>query len=139
MGALLGNAAEDVVASVGSYAFNLGLAFQIVDDVLDIIGDPETLGKPVGSDIVQGAGAIMAQNGRQITSDGASPSQQPEEAADPIVEMMARLRDSGAVDVALVKANDYAARARDALKTLPESPARLELESLVDLVVNRER
>ena len=137
MGAILGEAGEETITALANYAFNLGLAFQIVDDVLDIIGDPETMGKPVGSDVVQGAGAIMAQNGRQHTAEKAA--SQPTPAADPIAEMLASLRDSGAVDLALAKAYDYAARAREALAVVPHSPAREELDSLVDLVVNRQR
>ncbi|MGD8585769.1 MAG: polyprenyl synthetase family protein [Chloroflexota bacterium] len=137
MGAILGEAGEETITALANYAFNLGLAFQIVDDVLDIIGDPETMGKPVGSDVVQGAGAIMAQNGRQHAAEKAA--SQPTPAADPIAEMLASLRDSGAVDLALAKAYDYAARAREALAVVPHSPAREELDSLVDLVVNRQR
>jgi geranylgeranyl pyrophosphate synthase len=137
MGAILGEASDEVVDALASYAYNLGLAFQIVDDVLDIIGDPETMGKPVGSDVAQGAGAIMAQNGRQHGAEKAV--SQSTAAADPIAAMLASLRDSGAVDIALAKAQEYAARARQALDLVPQSPARDELESLVDLVVNRQR
>lgn len=139
MGAILGKADQEVVAALGSYAFNLGLAFQIVDDVLDIIGDPETLGKPVGSDIAQGAGAIMAQNGRHLATEAAASQSTAAATADPIAELLASLRDSGAVDVALAKANEYAARAREALRLLPDSIARDELETLVDKVVDRQR
>jgi geranylgeranyl pyrophosphate synthase len=143
MGAVLGQGSQPVVDALAEFAFNLGLAFEIVDDVLDIVGDPETMGKPVGSDIAHGAGAMMAQNGRQLPSDGsadltAAPPTTAE-AADPIAEMMAQLRESGAVDLALAKANEYAERARDALSTLPNSPARHELQDLVDKVVERER
>ncbi|MGD2077422.1 MAG: polyprenyl synthetase family protein [Chloroflexota bacterium] len=134
MGAILGGAGDETVDALAAYAFNLGLAFQIVDDILDIIGDPTTMGKPVGKDVAQGAGAIMAQNGRQKANTAVAA-----EAADPIADMLARLRDSGAVDIALAKAQDYATRARHALTVVPDSPARQELESLVDLVVNRQR
>jgi len=139
MGAILGEAGEEVVDALATYAFNLGLAFQIVDDVLDIIGDPATQGKPVGNDIAQGAGAIMAQNGKHLVSEAAAAHTPTAPAADPIAEMLANLRSSGAVDVALAKALDYAGRAREALRPVPASPARDELESLVDLVVNRQR
>jgi geranylgeranyl pyrophosphate synthase len=139
MGAILGDASDEIVDALAGYAFNLGLAFQIVDDVLDIIGDPETLGKPVGSDIAQGAGAIMAQNGRQLAADASASSPPAAPTADPIAAMLASLRTSGAIEVALAKAYDYAGRAGEALRGLPDSPARDELESLVDLVVNRQR
>ncbi|UCG23550.1 MAG: polyprenyl synthetase family protein [Chloroflexota bacterium] len=146
MGAILGEGDRATLDALTEYAFNLGLAFQIVDDVLDIVGDPETMGKPVGSDVVQGAGAMMAQNGRQPSSDGAADvapdgavAPAAADAADPIAEMMAQLRDSGAVDLALAKATEYASRAINALATLPESPARDQLRELVDMVVERER
>lgn len=136
MGAILGQANEEVIDALAEYAFNLGLAFQIVDDVLDIVGDPETMGKPVGSDVVQGAGAILAQNGRQTTTAARTAISDVE---DPIADMMARLRDSGAVDMALARANQYAERARKALAPIPHSPARDELYELINTVVERER
>lgn len=49
-GAVLGGAPESCLENVGKYAENVGLAFQIVDDVLDVTSDPDTLGKPIGSD-----------------------------------------------------------------------------------------
>lgn len=130
MGALLAGADEQLISALTSYAHSLGLAFQIVDDVLDIIGDPETLGKPVGSDLAQGAGVIMAQNGKKTTASVSS---------DPIEQMMIRLRDSGAIDLALAQAYEQANRARKALYQLPPSPTRDEMEALIELVVKRER
>ena len=135
MGALLATSDEKIVSALGAYGRYLGMAFQIVDDVLDIIGDEETLGKPVGSDLQQGSGAIMAQNGRESASVIASADTE----ADPIRAMLSRLRDSGAVDIALAQAHELAGRARIALESLPESPAREEMADLIDLVVNRER
>ena len=139
MGAELGQGEQAIIDALAEYAFNLGLAFQIVDDVLDIVGDPETMGKPVGSDVGQGAGAMMAQNGRQLATDVTAAPSTPVDAADPIAEMMAHLRESGAVDLAMAKANEYAGRSLNALDTLPDSPARNQLRELVDMVVERER
>ncbi len=50
-GAIIGGANEDELQKVTKYANNIGLAFQIVDDILDIVGNEEKLGKPIGSDI----------------------------------------------------------------------------------------
>ena len=50
-GAIIGNATEEELSNITKYANNIGLAFQIVDDILDIVGDEQILGKPVGSDI----------------------------------------------------------------------------------------
>lgn len=51
VGAMLGNATEGLLASVEAYAKNLGLAFQITDDILDVTSDAATLGKDVGQDV----------------------------------------------------------------------------------------
>ena len=45
---------ESVCSDIRSFAYDLGLAFQIIDDILDVVSDPETLGKPIGSDAEQG-------------------------------------------------------------------------------------
>lgn len=50
-GAIIGNASEEDLQNITKYANNIGLAFQIVDDILDIVGDEKKLGKPVGSDL----------------------------------------------------------------------------------------
>ncbi|MGM9533304.1 polyprenyl synthetase family protein, partial [Intestinibacter sp.] len=50
-GATVGGATEEELENITKYAKNIGLAFQIVDDILDIVGDEKVLGKPIGSDI----------------------------------------------------------------------------------------
>ncbi|MFZ5591982.1 MAG: polyprenyl synthetase family protein, partial [Bacillota bacterium] len=50
LGAILGNASPPQLAALTDYAENFGLAFQIMDDILDVTGDEQKLGKPVGSD-----------------------------------------------------------------------------------------
>jgi geranylgeranyl pyrophosphate synthase len=137
MGALYGGGNEQTVSALGEYAQNLGLAFQIVDDVLDIMGDPETMGKPAGNDLIQGAGAIVAQNGKKVSQEAAAVAAATAE--DPIQAMMARLRESGAVEVARMQAQEMARRAMKALERVPPSPARQELAALIDMVVEREQ
>ncbi|MDX1614910.1 MAG: polyprenyl synthetase family protein [Candidatus Promineifilaceae bacterium] len=132
MGAMMAGADEQTVSALADYGRHLGLAFQIVDDILDVTGDPETLGKPVGSDIVQGAGALMASNGRKHGSATAVAEH------DPIRALMERLRESGAVEVAMSQADEMARRAHTALTRLPNTQARAELETLVNLVVERQ-
>jgi geranylgeranyl pyrophosphate synthase len=134
MGAHLAHGSESVVEALGNFGRYLGVAFQIVDDVLDVIGDPDTLGKPVGSDLNQGSGAILAQNGRKYT-DGSGPV---DSEADPIVIMMAQLRESGAVEIALQEAREMASKALASLQNVPNSSATEELASLVDEVLERQ-
>lgn len=154
MGALLGGGDERTVDALAVYAWNLGIAFQMVDDILDVVGDPTALGKPVGADLAQGRGAF-APNGKSILSlqgsgDVAAEAAAVAEAvavaevvadpdeADPIARMMAKLRTSGAIEAARLQALEMIERARVALDDVPPSPARDELLSLTDDVLNRD-
>jgi len=137
LGALLAGTDEDTVDALADYAYNLGLTFQIVDDILDIIGDADAMGKPIGLDVSQNRGVAMAQNGGEEVIT-AVVELEPEEETDPIKLMMQNLRESGAVEVARFQADEMAGRARKALTRVPPSGARDELESLIDLVLDRD-
>lgn len=140
MGARLAGADEVVIKALTTYAYNMGLTFQIVDDILDIIGDPEKMGKPVGADLAQNRGVMATQNGGTAVMEEERTAVATAVAeADPFQAMMQRLRDSGAVEVARMQANETAQRARKALLNVPNSPMRDELEALIDLVLNREK
>lgn len=139
MGAMLGNADDKLVDALAEYAFNLGIAFQIVDDLLDVIGDEEVLGKPVGLDVAQQRGALVAEKERPIlTLQPNGDNVATAEKVDPIEQMMSRLRESGAVEIARMQAMEMARRAREALADVPPSPARDELDALVELVLARD-
>ncbi len=137
LGALLAGAIEDTVEALAQYAYNLGLTFQIVDDILDIIGDAEAMGKPTGLDISQNRGVAMAQNGGEEVATAVA-ELQVEEESDPFKRMMQSLRESGAVEVARMQAEEMSGRAREALSRVPPSGARDELERLIDLVLDRD-
>lgn len=71
VGAMLGNAPEGAIRALEAYAKNLGLAFQITDDVLDVVGTPETLGKDVGKDAAHLTFVKLAgiDGARQLTAE----------------------------------------------------------------------
>jgi geranylgeranyl pyrophosphate synthase len=156
MGAMLAGAKDEVVHALARYAYHLGIAFQIVDDVLDVIGDPEALGKPVGSDLAQQRGVLATQetganNGRSLLSlhrdmnlvaiqpAGEAEANLESDPIDPIQRMMSQLRSSGAIELARLQAIETAERARKELGGVAPSPARDELEALVDIVLERDR
>ena len=141
MGAASAGADEATQESLREYGYNLGMAFQLIDDVLDVIGNAEELGKPVGLDIAQGRGVVVAENhangnGNGATAVAAPPSQNlPDD--DPVKRMMERMRDSGAIELAKLQAVEMGNRARKALSVLPDSPAKAELDGLIDKVLDR--
>ena len=137
LGALLAGADENTVEALAEYAYNLGLTFQIVDDILDIIGDAEAMGKPTGLDMSQNRGVMAAQNGGEDAVTAVVELEAVEE-TDPFKLMMQNLRESGAVEVARFQAEEMAGRARRALTRIPPSEARSELENLIDLVLERD-
>lgn len=141
MGAQLATNDQALIDNLANYAYYLGLTFQIVDDILDIVGDPEEMGKPVGTDMIQGRGVLVAhQDGQHIDGDGASTAVAEAlktEAVDPIQQMMAGLRESGAVEIARLQAEEMGRRAQKSLDYVPQSIARSELLSLIDTVLNR--
>jgi octaprenyl-diphosphate synthase len=136
MGAHLGGASEAAIEALADYGYNLGLTFQIVDDILDIVGDPEKLGKPVGIDMIQNRGVMMVQNGRTAVAEAEAVTMLED---DPVQRMLHDLRESGAVEIARMQANEVANRARAALTQLPDSEAREMLYDLVDLVMDRDK
>lgn len=139
MGSRLAGADDATIEALTTYAYNLGLTFQIVDDILDIVGDPETMGKPVGADLAQGRGVMTTYNGGTAVIQNNVGVATAVAEADPIQQMMEHLRNSGAVEVARAQAIETAQRARTALNTIPPSPARDELNGLIDLVLDRDK
>ncbi|AFQ43058.1 polyprenyl synthetase family protein [Desulfosporosinus meridiei] len=69
LGGVLGGGSEDDIQALTDYAQALGLAFQIKDDILDVIGDSETLGKPAGSDLRQGKSTYVSLLGLEGASE----------------------------------------------------------------------
>lgn len=136
MAAIYGGADDAVVDALADYAYNLGLCFQIVDDILDIVGDPEAMGKPIGTDLAQNRGVMVSQNGGTAVKEQATAVAEAPD--DPIAALMAKLRDSGAVEVARLQAHEMGDRARAALEPVPDSVYKQEMLDLVDLVLERD-
>lgn len=125
---------ETQVEALKSYGLNLGMAFQIRDDTLDVTGKTDKLGKPVASDLEQGkmSLATIAALGRVEDADEVLYS-------GDLGRAVQLLKDTGALDYAEAKAREYAERAKEALAVLPSSVARTSLSTLADVAVTRER
>lgn len=142
VGALLGGGSPEEVAVLGEFGTNLGVAFQIVDDVLDVVGDEEVLGKPTGTDLREGNVTLLAidalRNGAGGEDELARLYRKADNTPDEVRRGLEILRRSGAVDVARKRALEYGEAAKEALGPLNPTPYKLELLKLVDLVLDRE-
>lgn len=143
IGAILGGGSLEEVLAMGRYGTELGIAFQIVDDILDVIGDERILGKPTGTDIREGNVTLLTlaalHNGsrgdrevlKRIIKKRRKTEEEVQKAMDIIVQ-------AGAVEAALQKAREYGRRAKESLGIIPPGPYKLELLRLVDLVLERD-
>ena len=136
--AIVSGQSDHKIRALRAYGTNLGLAFQIADDVLDFTADEATLGKPAGSDLRQGTitlPVILAV--RRVAPDSSFLSNlRAGRNTDELVQMV---RQSGALDEALSRAHDFAEAARSALDGFPPSETKECLLQLTERSVMRGR
>jgi len=138
-GAILSEAPEKSVKALKEYGHNLGIAFQIVDDVLDFTGTEEKLGKPAGSDLAQGTLTLPAILLLERYPED-NPVKKVFENKDKQknVEMSIELiRNSSIVQECYGIATEYRAKACQNLNLLPENPSRQALTELADYIIHR--
>ncbi len=141
-GLLAGARLEDVEA-VGDYGLNLGIAFQIVDDILDVVGDGARLGKAVGTDLREGNVTLVAihalNDGSSIDVANLARLIRKRQKHEPeIRRALSLLRDSGAVDRARADAQAFGAFAKKSLDPIPDGQAKASMGRLVDYVLSRD-
>jgi geranylgeranyl pyrophosphate synthase len=139
-GATLAGCDDSMVENLRSFGYNLGMAFQIVDDILDYTGDEKVMGKPVGSDLLEGTLTLPALlHLERYPRD------------NPIKKFIiarrdrdARLREaidaictSEVVDVSMDMAREYVRRGTDAIDSLPATEARRCMIDLGDYILTR--
>jgi octaprenyl-diphosphate synthase len=143
LGGLLGNASPEQLEALGSYGRNLGMAFQVVDDVLDLTASEEVLGKPVASDLREGKATFAVIHALQRCT--------PEERAKIEIvlttgkfngvtheEVLAILKRYGSLEAASARASEYAETARKAICSFPDSEIKRALLWVPQFVVARE-
>lgn len=140
--ALLSQAGEDAVAAACRFGHEIGMAFQIMDDVLDFTGDPAVLGKPVGNDLRQGVVTLPALYYLEShPDDPILRSLAAHRRADEpdLARLLAAIRQNGAIQSAVAEARDFVRRGLDALVRLPEGPERAALAEIAWSVVERQK
>ena len=130
IGAKLAAANDAEIRALANFGFNLGLAFQIVDDILDMVADEDSLGKTSGLDILQGRGVATAL--RDANGNGVSP------AIDPMASIRLKLMEDGTIEKARLEAGRLVDSAIANLAHLDDSPPKAALVELARQVVERD-
>jgi octaprenyl-diphosphate synthase len=128
----LAGGTQEQEEALAQYSFNIGLAFQIVDDVLDLVGDPDKLGKTSGIDLEQGRGYAAAYATEQ---NNPIP---PVDEADPMVSIKRKVLKGDAIKEAREQAHNLVQLAVASLDVLPDSDAKNGLIDLAYQIVERD-
>ena len=144
LGAVLGHANDSDEDRLGKYGRNLGLAFQIVDDVLDLTASEDVLGKPVASDLREGKVTMAVIHALDRCTPGerkliATVLDERCFASVSHRDVLAILERYGSVDYAMASANEHAEQARRAVGHFPDSEIKRALLWIPDFVVGREK
>jgi geranylgeranyl pyrophosphate synthase len=145
-GAILSQAPEESIEILREYGYNLGIAFQVVDDLLDFTGTEKEMGKPIGSDLAQGTLTLPAMlllesypKNNPVAELFKNRDMAEAEKQKRVKQAIDLFRSSGVAKQCHEVASGYCARACSRLKLLPDSPSRQALEDLADLVISRKR
>jgi octaprenyl-diphosphate synthase len=145
IGGMLGGVTSEREQALREYGFNLGMAFQLVDDLLDFTGDMEAVGKPIGSDLREGKVTLPLIHLLRQSGDGVASrivrdiirSHAVEK--DQWRELLHGLKEQASIDYAYRRAVEFADRAKKPLYAFPPSSERDALLALPDYVLARDR
>jgi len=144
IGGMLGKVGAEREQALREYGFSLGIAFQLIDDLLDVTGSAEALGKPVGSDLREGKMTLPlihllqqreAVGGRIVRDIISTKTVAPGQWE----ELLLALKQHRSIEYAYKRATEFAERAKTPLYAFPASPEREALLALPDYILSRDR
>jgi octaprenyl-diphosphate synthase len=141
-GAVLGGASEESIKSLRDFGINLGISFQIVDDILDFTATEKELGKPVASDLIQGTMTLPSMMLlERFPGDNPVKRIFNHEGDDQknVKEAIKLLKSSKIIEECYQMASDYSDKAKQNLKDMPDNKNRQALMALADFVVKRNK
>ncbi|MEN6521207.1 MAG: polyprenyl synthetase family protein [Armatimonadota bacterium] len=143
-GAILSGADSSTEEALAKYGMELGMAFQLTDDILDIAGEQDVVGKPIGSDLREGKFTLPVLIAFDAIPEEEKESirkalERPENTEDDVRKLCEKIRSLGAVESAREQAKSFIERANDHLKSLPPSDARDALTTLSSNILYRTR
>jgi octaprenyl-diphosphate synthase len=144
IGGMLGEAGEARELELREYGFNLGIMFQLIDDLLDFTGEAETVGKPIGGDLREGKVTLpiihlLKHGGPEATTLVHSAVQQRHVTPEDWARLKTLLAEHRSIEYAYSRALEFGEAAKRHLKVFPDSPERDALMALADYVLYRDR
>ena len=141
-GAVISGAEKRAVASLGEFGLNLGIAFQLIDDLLDYSSSEDVLGKPVGKDLKEGKITLpliytlskIEMSERKRIEDLFKNQEASDADYRNLIEIV---RSKGALDQIRSEAQSFVDMAKESLKTFPSSPAKQSLLEIGRYVIER--
>ena len=131
---------EEMRIAMKAFGYEVGMAFQIVDDILDFVGDQSTVGKPIGSDLLNGLitlPAIYFAEANPYNEDVLSLPEGGWKDTARVQRLVDAIRESRAIGQAMDEAQNAVGRALTALEIAPASPEKDALEDLAKFIVDR--
>ena len=138
-GGVVTDAPEAQVQALREYGHNLGMAFQIVDDILDFMGDEDVMGKPVGSDLMQGTLTLpsLLLMDRYPQDNPVRKLFSQRRRQEHLSEAVEMIRSSDIPQESYAMASTFGKRAEEALASLPDNEVRATLRDIVHYVLER--
>ncbi len=141
-GAYVGGGSHEDVNALGSFAYNVGMAFQIVDDTLDVVGDPHNTGKTVGTDLLEGKPTlpvIYAMQDKTYGNEIKTLFEETDISHEHVVRALHLISMTDSVQRCLEKARSIANEALGLLDSIPDSVYKRSLLNLASYIVDRDR
>lgn len=141
-GGILSQAPERGVHALRDFGYHLGMAFQIIDDILDFTGSEEEMGKPIGSDLRQGTITLPTLYMLREHPEADSLKEEilaADRKEEDILATIEMVKGSKAIEASQKEAWEFAGRAKEALSSLPDNEYYHVMSQVTDYVVERRR
>ncbi len=144
LGAMAGGANDGEAARLAEFAWNLGIAFQMIDDILDFTSKETILGKPVGNDLAEGKVTLpllyaLAETTREETRMIETVLRDRSYERVPFSSVLEIIERHGGVEKAQERARFFTERARQIIETFPDSAYRKSVLTIADIITDRDR
>jgi len=144
IGGILGNASKEEENYLAEYGANLGMSFQIIDDLLDFTGDEKLLGKPTLSDLSEGRITLpliytLNNDGKENQKRVAELMKQKNQDKESFEEILKIVKSNGALDYTYKKAEEFSRKSRDIISQFPKSAHQEALSLLSEFILTRRK